>query len=137
MDRAGAEIFFWLSAYDGGRDLVAKAWQYHRFLASAVQTTYARILNPMGETLAITGIHDQIATCTVDLDVALFHTDFNKTQIPAIREKYGPEVTFVDPNLKEKYLVNPAEFFASIKSKLEETLAKLHQNLDAANKSKG
>ncbi len=93
LDRAGAEIFFWLSAYDGGRDLTAKAWQYHRFLVSAVQTTYARILNTMGETLAITGIHDPIAASTIDLDVALFHTDFNKTQIQAIRAKYGPEVT--------------------------------------------
>jgi len=46
----------------------------------------------MGETLAITGIHDPIAAATIDLDVALFHTDFNKAQIPAIRAKYGPEV---------------------------------------------
>ena len=92
IDRAGAEIFFWLSAYDGGRDLSAKAWQYHRFLVSAVQTIYARILNNMGEILAITGIHDHIAASTIDLDVALFHTDFNKAQIPAIRAKYGPDV---------------------------------------------
>jgi beta-ureidopropionase len=92
LERAGAEIFFWLSAYDGGRDLTAKAWQYHRFLVSAVQTTYARILNNMGETLAITGIHDHIAASTIDLDIALFHTDFNKTQIPVIRAKYGPDV---------------------------------------------
>ncbi|HEY3291160.1 MAG TPA: carbon-nitrogen hydrolase family protein, partial [Anaerolineae bacterium] len=92
LDRAGAEVFFWLSAYDGGRDLIAKSWQYHRFLASAVQTQYARILNNMGETLAMTGIHEHIAACTLDLDVALFHTDFNKTQIPAIRAKYGPDV---------------------------------------------
>jgi predicted amidohydrolase len=95
LDRAGAEIFFWLSAYDGGRDLTAKAWQYHRFLASAVQTTSARILNTMGETLAITGVHDPIAAATIDLDVALFHTDFNKAQIPAIRAKYGPDVTLL------------------------------------------
>lgn len=93
LDRHGAEIFFWLSAYDGGRDLVAKSWQYHRYLASAVLTNYARILNVMAEPLAITGIHDRNAACTIDLDVALFHTDFNKVQIPAIRARYGPDVT--------------------------------------------
>ena len=49
LDRAGAEIFFWLSAYDGGRDLSARAWQYHRYLASAVQTSFARILDIMGK----------------------------------------------------------------------------------------
>jgi len=93
LDRAGAEIIFWLSAYDGGRDLSAKAWLYHRYVASAVHTTYARILNIMGETLSITGGHDPIAACTIDLDVALFHMDFNKTQIQPIRDKYGPDVS--------------------------------------------
>jgi beta-ureidopropionase len=93
LERAGAEIIFWLSAYDGGRDLSVKAWNHHCYIASAVLTTYARILDIMGETLAISGIHDPIAARTIDLDVALFHTDFNKTQIPAIRAKYGPDVS--------------------------------------------
>jgi predicted amidohydrolase len=93
IDRMGAELLVWLSAYDGGRDLVAKAWQYHRPLVSAVQSTYARILNLMGEVQAITGEHDRIAAATIDLETGLFHTDFNKSQIPALRAKYGPEVT--------------------------------------------
>lgn len=93
LDRAGAEIFFWLSAYDGGRDLAAKAWQYHRPLASAVQSRHARILDLMGETLALTGEHDPVAAATVDLETALFHMDFNKVQLQPIRERYGPDVT--------------------------------------------
>jgi predicted amidohydrolase len=93
LDRAGAEVIFWVSAYDGGRDLSAKAWLYHRYVASAVHTSFARILNIMGETLAITGGHDSIAASTIDLDVALFHMDFNKTQIQPIRDKFGPNVT--------------------------------------------
>ena len=93
LDRSGAEIFFWLSAYDGGRDLSAKAWQYHKYLASAVQSSFARILDPMGDILAITGAHNPIAAATIDLDTALFHMDFNKSQIPAIRSKYGPDLT--------------------------------------------
>lgn len=93
LDRAGAEIFFWLSAYDGGRDLSAKAWQYHRYLASAVLPRHARILDIMGDPLAESGIHDRIAAATIDLDIALFHADFNKTQVRAIRVKYGPAVT--------------------------------------------
>jgi beta-ureidopropionase len=93
LDRADAEIIFWLSAYDGGRDLSAKAWRYHRYIASAVNTSFARILDIMGETLAITGGHDPIAACSIDLDVALFHMDFNKTQIQPIRDRYGPDVS--------------------------------------------
>ncbi len=93
LERAGAELIFWLSAYDGGRDLSIKAWNHHCYIASAVQTRYARILDIMGETLAISGSHDPIATCTIDLDVALFHMDFNKVQISAMRAKYGPDLT--------------------------------------------
>lgn len=93
LDSAGAEIIFWLSAYDGGRDLSMMAWNTHRFVASAVQGSHARILDIMGETLAITGVNDPIAASTIDLDIALFHTDFNKTQIQPIRVKYGPDVT--------------------------------------------
>jgi predicted amidohydrolase len=92
LDRAGAEIIFWLSAYDGGRSISSKAWTYHRFVASAVQSTFARIVNSMGETLVITGSHDPIAACDIDLDTVLFHMDFNQTQIQAIRAKYGPAV---------------------------------------------
>ncbi len=36
LDRAGAEIFFWLSAAEGGRGLNVIAWNYHRYVASAV-----------------------------------------------------------------------------------------------------
>ncbi len=92
LDQAGAEIIFWLSAYDGGRSISSKAWTYHRFVASAVGGTYARILNNMGETLAMTGSHDPIIACDIDLDTVVFHTDFNATQIQAIRARYGPEV---------------------------------------------
>jgi predicted amidohydrolase len=93
LERAGAEIFFWLSAYDGGRHLNAKAWQYHRYIASAVQGSFARIVDSMGDTLVMTGAHSPIAAASIDLDVALFHMDFNKTQIQAIRAKYGPDLT--------------------------------------------
>ena len=46
----------------------------------------------MGEPLAVTGIHDPIAAQTIDLDIALFCMDFNKTQIPLIRAHYGTDV---------------------------------------------
>jgi beta-ureidopropionase len=93
LEQAGAELIFWLSAYDGGRGLSVKAWNQHCYIASAVQTRYARILDIMGETLAISGAHDPIAACTIDLDIALLHMDFNKSQIQAMRAKYGPDIS--------------------------------------------
>jgi len=88
----GAELIFWLSAYDGGRDLNAMAWNYHCFVASAVQTRHARIIDPMGETLTMTGAHEAVAFASIDLDTVLFHMDFNKAQIPALRAKYGADI---------------------------------------------
>ncbi len=92
LKRRGAEIVFWSSAYDGGKHLNAHAWDQHCFVVSAVKSERARIIDIMGETLAITGRHDRVIAHTLNLDVALFHTDFNATQIPLIRAAYGPDV---------------------------------------------
>jgi len=93
LKRKGAEIVFWPSAYDGGKHLSIHAWNQHYYVVSAVKSRYARIIDIMGEVLAVTGHRDPIAAHTIDLDVGLFHTDFNMVQIPKIRAKYGPDVT--------------------------------------------
>ena len=54
------------SAYDGGRDLNARAWQYHRYVASAAQGSFARIVDTMGDTLSITGAHSPDERVYVD-----------------------------------------------------------------------
>ena len=93
LKRQGAEIVFWSSAYDGGKHLSAHAWIQHYYAVSAVKSRYARIIGIMGEVLAATGTHDPIVAQTIDLDVGLFHCDFNGVQIPLIRTRYGAEVT--------------------------------------------
>ncbi|MBM3188132.1 MAG: carbon-nitrogen hydrolase family protein [Chloroflexi bacterium] len=89
----GAEIVFWSSAYDGGKHLSIHAWNNHYYVVSAVKSRYARIIDLMGAELAVTGPRDPIVVRRLNLDVGLFHADFNQTQIPYIRTKYGPEVT--------------------------------------------
>ncbi len=93
LKRRGAEIVFWSSAYDGGKHLSAHAWDQHYYVVSSVKTRHARIIDIMGEVLAMTGDHDPVVAQTIDLDVGLFHCDFNGVQIPLIRSRYGPEVT--------------------------------------------
>ena len=93
LKRRGAEIVFWSSAYDGGKHLSIHAWNNHYYVVSSVKSCYARIIDVMGEVLAVTGRHDPVVARTIDLDVGLFHCDFNKVQIPLIRAKYGPDVT--------------------------------------------
>lgn len=93
LAREGAEIVFWCSAYDGGRHLSIRAWNHHFHIVTAVNSNHARIIDTMGEVLGMTGPRDPIVARTIDLDVGLFHTDFNGVMIPQIRSRYGPDVT--------------------------------------------
>jgi predicted amidohydrolase len=89
----GAEIVFWPSAYDGGKHLGIHAWNHRYYVVSAVQSTRARIIDIMGEVLAMTGRCSPVIAHTINLDVALFHCDFNRAAVPDIQRKYGPDVT--------------------------------------------
>ena len=93
LKRKGAEIVFWCSAYDGGKHLGIYAWQHRYHVISAVQSRYARFFGIMGDVLAETGPHDPVAALTIDLDIGLFHCDFNATVIPKLRKRYGPDIT--------------------------------------------
>ncbi|NLE43813.1 MAG: carbon-nitrogen hydrolase family protein [Chloroflexi bacterium] len=93
LKRGGAEIVFWASAYDAGRHLSMRAWAHRVYVVSAVQARYARIVDVMGDVRAITGPGDPVTAHTVDLDVGLFHADFNNVQVPLIRTRYGTDVT--------------------------------------------
>jgi hypothetical protein len=89
----GAEIVFWSSAYDGGKHLSMHAWTHNYYVVSAVKSRHARVIDILGEVLAITGPYDAVAAHTIDLDVGLFHCDFNATALPDIRRRYGADVT--------------------------------------------
>ncbi len=93
LKQKGAEIVFWPSAYNGGKHLGIHAWTHHYYVVSAVQAQHARVVGIMGEILAKTGPRDPIVAHTIDLDIGLFHCDFNNVQIPKIRRRYGPDVT--------------------------------------------
>lgn len=89
----GAEILFWCSAYDGGKHLSIPAWMHHTYVVSAVQSRHARVIDVMGETLIKSGWHDTVIAKTIDLDIGVFHTDFNGAVIPELRKTYGPDIT--------------------------------------------
>jgi len=89
----GAEVVFWPSAYDGGFPLQARAWDHHYYVVSAVKSTYARIIDINGEILMRAGQRSPVIGMQIDLEKRYFHTDFNASQISAIKEKYGRDVT--------------------------------------------
>jgi predicted amidohydrolase len=89
----GAEMVFWPSAYDGGFPLRARAWDHHTYVVSSVQTHSSRIIDITGEVILETGRRSAVAVARIDLEKRCFHTDFNASQIPAIKGKYGRDVT--------------------------------------------
>jgi len=93
LKRKGADAVFWPSGYSAGKHLSIHAWNHHYYVISAVKSCYARIIDIMGEVLAVTGPRDSVIARTIDLDVVLFHCDFNNVQVPLTRAKYGPDVT--------------------------------------------
>jgi hypothetical protein len=88
----GAEIVFWSSAYDGGFPLQTRAWDHHYYVVSSVRTSYSRIIDITGEVLMQTGQRIPVVGMQIDLEKKFFHTDFNASQIPAIKDKYGRDV---------------------------------------------
>ncbi len=92
LKRKGAEVVFWCSAYDGGKHLSIPAWLHHYYIVSSVQSRYSRVVGILGQTLAKTGWHDRVLAYTLDLDIGLFHADFNGSVIPDLRKTYGPEI---------------------------------------------
>lgn len=93
LARMGAEVVFWASAYDGGFHLRAHAWDNHYYVVSAVHSQHASIIGPMGEILAEGDPPLSVVGRELNLEKKVFHLDFNNSQVPAIRAKYGRDVT--------------------------------------------
>jgi len=96
----GAEIVFWVSAYDGGFHLRAYAWDNHYYVVSAVKSQHAAIIDMTGAVLGETQPPQAVLGREINLERKAFHMDFNYSQVPAIKQKYGRDVT-VQPHHKE------------------------------------
>ncbi len=93
LKEMGAEVVFWPSAYDGGLPLQARAMDHHYFVVSAVKKDHSRIIDVLSSVLAETGPYTDIAEAAIDLDKQVFSTDYNLHKLPALRLKYGRDVT--------------------------------------------
>jgi predicted amidohydrolase len=93
LKQQGAEIVFWSSAYDGGKHLSIRAWNQRYYVVSAVNSNYARIIDMLGEVRGVTGPRDPVLARTIDLDIGLFHMDFNNVVLPRLVTHFGPDIT--------------------------------------------
>jgi hypothetical protein len=102
MARQGADLVCWLSAYPGGFPLQMYAWLYRYRVLSAVWPYEARVIDITGRILTATSRWGRLATCDLNLDKQIFHTDGQMQHILPIQTRYGPRVrleTFTEEHL--------------------------------------
>ncbi len=93
MAEKGANLVFWLSAYDGGNLLNTYAAYNMYYVVSSVRTDHARIVDITGRTIALSSCWNGLAMATIDLETTLFHIDRQFGKIDALRKALGDKVT--------------------------------------------
>lgn len=107
MADKGAEMVVWLSAYDGGSLLNAYAAHYMYYVVSSVRSDHARIIDPLGKTLALGSVWDGLAMDAVNLDTTLFHIDRQYQKIDAVRAALGNKVTIRSYSEENVFTIEP------------------------------
>ncbi len=90
----GAEIIFFCSAYRGGLQVRAWAFELGCYIVSAIQTDLGQIVDLTGRQLAESYSHNPVIVRDINLNRRLLHMDYNWEKMDAMLEKYGPELTF-------------------------------------------
>ena len=93
LDKQGAEIVFWPSAFAGGKMVNTKAWHHKYVVASSTRKNTSKLCDISGEVISKTGIWDKNYFCApVNLEKAFLHTWPFVQRFDEIRKKYGRKV---------------------------------------------
>lgn len=77
LERKGARMVFWPSAYNGGFPLQVYAYLHHYYVVSSVRSDRSRVIDPCGVVVAETDRHVNVVCRDVNLDFVVSHYDFN------------------------------------------------------------
>lgn len=99
------DIILFSSMYHGG--LMQSYWAYscRAYFAGAVARYPCTLLSPVGDIVASGTNYFNDVTGTVNLDRGVFHLDFNRPKLRAMKEKYGTRVKIHDPGYLGSVLV--------------------------------
>jgi hypothetical protein len=89
LNRAGAEIVFWPSAFGGGMMLNSLAWMHKYFIVTSTREHPTKIVNPLGEDVVETGRAAHWICAPVNLDTAVVQTVEHIRKFDQITKKYG------------------------------------------------
>lgn len=104
---AKPDLIVFSSMYHGG--LMQSYWAYscraHFVSALGSRGLRSGMISPTGQTLASTTVYKDHVTATVNLDCCMAHLDENWEKLPALKARYGREVTIADPDLLGSVLI--------------------------------
>ena len=92
LEKKGAQAVIWTSAYDGGNLLESYAVIHMYWVISSVRTYHARIIDPLGRTVAESARWDTCAIADIDLQTEVFHIDRQYKKIEDVRNALGGQV---------------------------------------------
>lgn len=94
LERSGAELVFWPSAYPGVRHLASRAWRHQYFVVSCPWRPPCGIYDPTGSVLASGDRADgAVLVERVDLEYRLMPWKAAKDGGAALKARYGEEIT--------------------------------------------
>lgn len=128
LNRKGAEIIFWPSAYAGGQEVNAKAWQNKCVVVSGTRKNTTRICDIDGTTVAQTGNWDRNLICAgVNLEKAFLHAWPYSERFNEIKAKYGRKIRILNHHEEEWSILESLSPEILIKDILAEFKLKTHK----------
>jgi len=94
LKKNGAEIIFFCSAYRGGLQVRAWAFELGCYIVTAIMNDLGQIVDLTGRQLVESYFHNPVIVHDINLNRRLLHMDYNWEKMDKMLEKYGPELTF-------------------------------------------
>jgi len=94
LKKNGAEIIFFCSAYRGGLQVRAWAFELGCYIVTAIMSDLGQIVDLTGRQLVESYFHNPVIVHNINLNRRLLHMDYNWEKMDKMLEKYGPDLTF-------------------------------------------
>jgi len=141
LQKAGAEIVFWPSAFGGGQKLNMLANLNRYVVVSSTQKGASRVCDISGETLALTGRWDRSLCIPVNLEKVFIHTWPYAERFGDMRKKYGQDIRIVTFHDEEWTIIESRAPDVSVAEVLQEydirTYEQMIRDADAARANLG
>ncbi|MEN8116711.1 MAG: carbon-nitrogen hydrolase family protein [Bacteroidota bacterium] len=121
LQKAGAEIVFWASAFSGGEKLNSFARLFNYYVVSSTRKGPARVIDITGDDIATTGIWQQNWVCaSINMEKAVVSSWPHFTHFNDIIKKYGQDVRITNLHNEEVSIIESLSAEIKVSEILEE-----------------